>query len=136
MKLVRVFLVLVAILLALGIFYGVLVEGGEVVVLETHAADGTAHRTRLWVVDDGGFAWLRTGEAKAPWLARLRARPEVMVTRGGERRAYRAVPVDDAAIRERVNALELEKYGWRERALRAFGLTPPGATPIRLEPVP
>ena len=134
MRLVRVLGVLAAVVLALAVFYGVLVESGEVVALETRDASGAVHETRLWVVDHAGFAWLRTGKAQAPWLARLRANPEVVLTRGGERRAYRAVPVDDVATREAINALELQKYGWRESMLRVAGLDPAGATPIRLEP--
>jgi hypothetical protein len=121
----------VLVLLAGGYF--VMAESGEVVVLETHDAAG-AHATRVWVVDDGGFAWLRTGDAKATWLVRIRSNPEVAVTRGGERRDYRAVPVDDAATRDRINALTLDKYGLAEEILRALMMDPAGATPIRLEP--
>jgi F420H(2)-dependent quinone reductase len=121
-----------AVVAALGVFYVVLAESGEVVVLEMRDAAG-AHETRLWVVDEGGAAWLRTGDATSPWLARLRANPDVAVTRRGERREYRAVPVEDAQARERINALTLEKYGWRERTLRA-GMDTSGVTPIRLEP--
>jgi hypothetical protein len=86
------------------------------------------------VVDHAGSAWLRTGNVENPWLARVRANPEVTVTRDGERRSYLAVPVEDAETRERINALELEKYGWREQVLRIGGMDPAGTTPIRLEP--
>jgi hypothetical protein len=130
----RVLLVLAAALVALALFYVVLAESGEVVVLETKDAGGEVHATRLWVVDHAGAAWLRTGDPTAPWLARLRANPEVNVTRGGERRAYRATPVEDATTREEINALVLTKYGWRESVLRAFGMGPAGTTPIRLDP--
>jgi hypothetical protein len=133
MKLVRI---LGGVLLVLALLVGaylVMVESGEVVVLETHDAAG-AHATRLWVVDDGGFAWLRTGDPGTPWLARLQASPEVAVTRGGERREFRAVPVADVGPRDRINALMLEKYGLAERILRASMMDPAGATPIRLEP--
>jgi hypothetical protein len=133
-RLARALGVLLAAALALGVFYVVLAESGEVVVLETRDAAGAVHETRLWVVDHAGFAWLRTGEAKAPWLMRLRANPEVAVTRAGERRAYRAVVVEDAETRETINALELQKYGWREEVLRIGGMKAEGTTPIRLEP--
>ena len=46
----------------------------------------------------------------------------------------RAVVVDDPATRGRINALMLEKYGWRESVLRAMGMGPDGSTPIRLDP--
>jgi len=133
MKLVRILAGVVAVLLLLVGGYFVMAESGEVVVLETRAAAG-AHSTRVWVVDDAGFAWLRTGDPTSPWLARLRANSEVAVTRAGERREYRAVPLDDAAARDRVNALTLEKYGLAEEILRALMMDPAGVTPIRLEP--
>jgi hypothetical protein len=131
--LLRILAALVAVLVLLLGGYLVMAESGEVVVLETQDAAGT-HATRVWVVDDAGFAWLRTGDAKAGWLVRIRANPEIAVTRGGERRAYRAVLVEDAATRDRINALTLEKYGLAEEILRAMMMDPAGATPIRLEP--
>jgi hypothetical protein len=133
-KIARALGVLVAVLLALGVFYLVLVESAEVVVLETRDASGSSQQTRLWVVDHEGFAWLRTGNVEAPWLLRLRAQPEVLVTREGVQQPYRAVPVEEQATRERINALVLQKYGWRESTLRAFGMDPAGAIPMRLEP--
>jgi len=122
-----------ALVVVLPVFYVGLAETGEVVVLETRDATGP-HETRLWVVDHGGFAWLRTGDPKAAWLARLRAEPEITVTRGGEAKPYRAILVDDAATRDAVNQLTLEKYGWRERVLRAVMTDPAHVQPIRLEP--
>ena len=133
MRLVRILAgIAVALLLLVGGYF-VMAESGEVVVLETRDAEG-AHQTRLWVVDDGGFAWLRTGDPMSPWLARLRTNPEVAVTRNGERREYRAVPVEDAATRDRINALTLEKYGAAEKILRSVMMDTSGVTPIRLEP--
>ena len=123
-----------ALLAVLALFYLALAESAEVVVLETRDAGGASHETRLWVVDHDGVAWLRTGDPESPWLARVRAHPEVVVTRNGERRPFRATPVEDDTTRARINALTLEKYGWRESVLRAFGMGPEGTTPIRLEP--
>lgn len=118
---------------ALPVFYFGLAESGEVVVLETRDGSDT-QETRLWVTDHEGFAWLRTGDAAASWLARLRANPDVAVTRRGQRSEFRAVVVADPATRDAINALTLEKYGWRERVLRAVMMDPAGVQPIRLEP--
>jgi hypothetical protein len=87
----RILVGVAGLVLALGAFYFALAESAEVVVLETRDATG-AHSTRLWVIDDAGSAWLRTGDPTSPWLARLRANPEVVVARRGERREYRAPP--------------------------------------------
>lgn len=133
MKLVRILIGIVVALLLLAGGYFAMVESGEVVLLETRDASGV-YETRVWVVDDGGYAWLRTGNPESPWLTRLRANPEVAVTRGGERRDYLALPMEDPATRDRINQLTLEKYGTAEKILRALMMDPTRATPIRLDP--
>lgn len=133
MKLVRILAGVVLLLLLLVSGYFVMAESGEVVVLETRDAAG-AHTTRVWVVDHDGKAWLRTGDPNSPWLTRLRANPEVAVERGGESREYLATPVEDAATRDRINALTLEKYGLAEQILRSLMMDASGTTPIRLDP--
>jgi hypothetical protein len=130
----RAFLAVVA--LGVLIFAGIYVasESGEVVVLRSWDDQRIAHETRLWIVEADGFAWLRTGNPNSSWLGRVRANPEVEVTRAGETRPFRAVPVPDPEVRDRTNRLILEKYGWAERYLRASMLTPERATSVRLEP--
>jgi hypothetical protein len=129
----------IALTLALGVvalagLYFAMAEVGEVVVLHSHGPDGE-HTTRLWVVDDGGFAWLRTGATNASWLPRIRANAAVELERGGESAPYRAVVIFDAATVARVNELSLAKYGWSERMLR--WTSPDGAqqVAIRLDPL-
>lgn len=123
-----------AVLAALGGGIRALSESGEVVVLETVRPDGGTRRTRLWVVDDGHHAWLRAGRPQSPWLADLRARPLVSVTRGGSTERRRAVAVDDAAARARVNALMARKYGLPDRIIGLLLRDADAVTPIRLEP--
>jgi hypothetical protein len=117
----------------LGLVYAAM-ESGEVVVVRAADAQGATHETRLWVVDTDGFAWLRTGDPDNPWLVRVRANPEIEVVRDGESRRFHAVPTTEPAVRDRINALTLEKYGWAERLLRAIALRPERATAVRLEP--
>ncbi len=109
-------------------------ELGEVVVLRAQDDAGAAQETRLWVVDVDGAAYLRTGNPQTAWLLRVRAQPEVEVTRGAATASFRAVPLDDPALRDRVNAAVAEKYGISEAALRATFLVPERATPVRLDP--
>ena len=56
---------------------------GEVAAVRTFDAAGEAHDTHLWIVDVGGHAYLRTGNANAKWLARMREHPAIEVTRHG-----------------------------------------------------
>lgn len=127
---------LLIVLMALAVLYfGLQVfasEGGEVVVL--HTGDGyTAATTRLWVVDDAGAIWLRSGTGGASgWFRRLDANPHVELERGGTRRRYRATPVPE--MTERINALMREKYGWRDQVISLTLGGRDDAVAIRLVP--
>jgi hypothetical protein len=125
--------VVAAIVLVFGGVY-VASESGEVVVLQAWDDQKVAHETRLWVVDADGFAWIRTGNPNSSWLGRVRANPDVEVTRGGETKPFRAVVVPDPEVRDRTNRLVLEKYGFAERFLRMVMMTPERVTAVRLEP--
>jgi hypothetical protein len=108
-------------------------RGGEVVTLRTADAAGAIHETRIWVVDADGRMWLRAGDPKSGWLARLSEKSQVDVERGGQRATYTAVPLP--AERDRINALFLTKYGIADRYIAVlFGRD--DATPIRLDPAP
>lgn len=110
-------------------------ESGEVLVLETLDAAGQSHETRIWVVDDAGVAWVRGGEDSG-WVQRLLQNPEVRAERMGRQASLRAVPFREPAVRDRVNALMREKYGFADRFI-ALSLGDPdrvGALPIRLDP--
>jgi hypothetical protein len=108
--------------------------GGEVVVLRTRDVAGVETSTHLWVVDEGGYAWLRAGAPGSGWFARLEASPEVVVERGGELGRYRAAPLRTSEARERVHALMREKYGLADRLI---DLSRDGSrsVAVRLEPL-
>jgi hypothetical protein len=86
-------------------------------------------------VEADGQAWLRAGQPGSPWLANLRARPEVSLERGGRTLRYRAVPQGDEATRTRVHALMAEKYGLPDRVI-ALMRDAPASIPVRLDPLP
>lgn len=113
--------------------YFAMAERVEVVVLHSHGADGD-HETRVWVVDDAGHAWLRTGASNATWLPRIRSNPAIELERGSQTDAYDALVIDDPATAARVNQRTLEKYGWSEELLRSMGTNPTGQVAIRLDP--
>ncbi len=129
----RIALVLVAIVVGLAGLYIAMAERVEVVVLHSHGADGD-HATRLWVVDDAGAAWLRTGATNATWLPRIRANSAIELERGGALHEHNAVVIFEPATVARVNQLMLDRYGWSEELLRSMGSEPGAQVAIRLDP--
>ncbi len=109
--------------------------GEEIVILRTFEADGSPAETRLWVVEDGGWQWLRAGMPTSGWLLRIGENPAVVVTRAGRTQEYRAVPVREPAVRDRIHALMRERYGLADRWI---SLVRDGSlsVPVRLERQP
>ena len=107
-------------------------EEGEVVALVTQNDQGHEFETLLWIVDLEGVPYLRAESDEASWLDRIRARPDVELERAGRRAPYRAIPLDDARIREAVSREMSEKYGDLDRALVLLW-DHTGSVPIRLQ---
>ena len=125
----RILGLLLLVLVGVVVFAGEL--GGEVVTLRTQDNIGRPVETKLWVVDDAGFQWLRAGNPEATWFQQLQKAPQIEVDRAGTTGRYTAVVVEGA--RERVNALMAERYGWADRLVSLFA-DRSKAMPIRLEP--
>ena len=104
--------------------------GREVIVLRTEKPDGGWRVTRLWIVDDGGFAWLH-GSATSDWMLNLKARPIVEIERAGETHRYHATPVPGP--HPRLHELLRAKYGIADRWVRFVGPDKESTTPVRLE---
>ena len=103
-------------------------ECGEVVVLESGVR---GERTRLWVVDIDGVAYVR-GNARGSWVPRVRDDPMVRLRRAGSWHSFRAIPVDGDAAE--VHGAMRAKYGfseWLREKLRGVA----ASTVFRLEPV-
>jgi hypothetical protein len=127
----------IVVLAIIAVFGSVMIAsevGGEVVTISTEGDAGEPVTTRVWIVDDGGFAWLRAGQAGSGWLSRIEAHPEVEVERGGRTETFRAVPVRDAAVRDRIHERMAEKYGFADRLISGMR-DPKGSVAIRLEPI-
>ena len=114
-------------------FFGLIMfasESGEVVTLTTTNTDGDSKRTRLWVVDHDGTAWLRAGDPASRWLARIQQSESTVVERDGVSASVNA-SVDESAAGT-VNSLMREKYGWADKLIEVvFGRD--DAIAIRLE---
>jgi hypothetical protein len=68
--------------------------------IETRAADGTIHRTIIWVVVTDGIAFIRSYRgATARWYREITADPMGALIVGDRRTEVRAVPaIDDASV--------------------------------------
>jgi hypothetical protein len=133
--LIAVAVVLAAALVFVAAIFAVSEAGEEIVVLLTREADGSTVETRLWVVEDGGHTWLRSGQPGSGWLQRIEADPRVEVTRDGATAHYTAVPVRDPEARDRIHALIRERYGWADgfvSMIRDGSLS----VAVRLDPIP
>ena len=122
--------IVVAALLVLG--HLALIEiGREVVTLRTQRPDGTWWNSRLWIVDDGGSAWLHSGGAA--WLKRFDGDPVVEVRRHGEFRRYKAHAIPGP--HPRVDRLLREKYGVADRWVRFLAPDNEQTVAVRLDPM-
>lgn len=104
--------------------------------VEIWTVDGQGHRyaSEVWVVEVDGTEYLRSGWPDSHWLRRLRAHPVAEVERDGQIHRYRAVVVDDPAVREAVNEAMAAKYGVADRLIR-YAVDMNESVPIRLEPI-
>jgi hypothetical protein len=89
-------------------------EGNEVVVLRTMDASGSPHRTRTWIVDADGFAWIEAANPERPFLDDLRARPQVELERGDGVRRCDAMVLPNPDGHTRIRRLLADKYGWAD----------------------
>ena len=85
------------------------------------------------MVEHDGFWWLRAGDPGSGWLKRIETNPNVRVTRNGKTQSYRAVPVREAEMRDRIHALMSEGYPAADRLI-AMMRDGAGSVPVRLEP--
>lgn len=104
---------------------------GELVTLETWDRRDRRLATTLWIVEERGEIWLRALDPGAAWVERLRARPEVTLTRGGVPRPLRAELA--AADTGRIHLRMHERYGWRDSLVSVLH-DPRQAVAIRLRP--
>lgn len=125
---------LLAVALAFGAITLYALEGREVVVLRTHAPDGSTRETRTWIADDGGAVWIEAAVAERPFFQHLLANPAVELERNGTLRAYRAGPVPNPDGHVRIRTLLAQKYGWADWWVGLLQDTSRSIA-VRLEPV-
>jgi hypothetical protein len=122
--------VVVGLALAYLLAHWALIETGrEVIVLRSEEPDGSWHRARLWIVDEGSVSWLHGANSR--WMRNLKERPIVEVERGGQTRRYRAVAVPGP--HPRIHELLRAKYGIADRWVRFIGQDDENTMAVRLE---
>ena len=110
------------------------IEAAEEVRIETQAADGTAHRTIIWVVVEGGHVYIRSvNGATARWYREARQRPDVALHVGRRRLSFSAVPATDPASIAACSAGLTRKYR-RDYSLASMLKPDILETTLRLEP--
>ena len=122
--------ILVGIVVLFGVIQTVASERIEVVELATLDEAGAEQITRLWVVDDDGFAYLRVGADGSGWFSRLQDNGEIQVTRNDEPKRYTTVLRHDKS--GRINTLMQEKYTWGDTFFATMFGSRDGSIPVEL----
>ncbi len=102
--------------------------GGQTIVITTLDEEGQPHERVVTPIDDDGTLVVAANHWPRAWYRRALANPEVTVERGGETKAYRAVPVSEEE-RERL----LDNSGFPKFAYLLTGFAPRQF--LRLEPI-
>ena len=89
----------------------ILLPQGEVVTLHTRDSEGNGYTTPLWIVELDSGLYLRSGADSAGWLSRVRAFPDVELSREAGDIAVLAVVADDPVVKAALNSAMAEKYG-------------------------
>jgi hypothetical protein len=90
-------------------------ESDEVVVLRTRGGSGGARETRTWIADDADGSWIEVASPGRPFLADVRANPEIEVWRQHRWRRCRATVEASPAGHDRIRRLLRATYGWKDR---------------------
>ncbi len=107
-------------------------ERVEVVQLHTFDELGEEVTTRLWIVDDAGFQYLRSGDTTSGWAASSMSDTGFELTRNGNRARYMAVLRADK--RDSINAAMRAKYTWGDRVIAALVGGRDVSVPLELHP--
>ena len=94
---------------------------------------GEMQATRLWVMDDEGYQYLRVGSDGSGWFDRVLQNGEIKVGRNGTTASYTVVQRADKS--ERINDMMQEKYTWGDTFFATMLGSRDGSIPLELHPV-
>lgn len=113
-----------------------LFEAEEEVEVETRRADGRPRTTIVWVMVEGGQAYLRSVRGRAGrWYQEARAHPAAVVVAAGRRVPVILVHAPDPASIEACSRGLRRKYGG-DPSLRAMLAASVLETTLRVDPAP
>lgn len=105
-------------------------ERVEVVDLYTTDESGELQTTRLWVMDDEGYQYLRVGADGSGWFDRIQQNGEVEVGRNGITATYTVVQRPGKS--QRINEMMQEKYTWGDTFFATMLGSREGSIPLEL----
>ena len=108
-------------------------ERVEVIDLYTTDELGEMQATRLWVMDDEGYQYLRVGADGSGWFDRVLQNGEIKVGRNGTTASYTVVQRADKS--ERINDMMQEKYTWGDTFFATLLGSRDGSIPLELHRV-
>ena len=100
--------------LAFGAVTLVALEGREVVVIETLDDAGAPRRTRTWIADDDGAAWIEAATPERPFVADVQRGSSIVLERHGVRHSCTAAIAPNPDGHERIRRLLADRYGWAD----------------------
>tara|TARA_B100000519_G_scaffold2274_1_gene2193 strand:- start:356 stop:769 length:414 start_codon:yes stop_codon:yes gene_type:complete len=115
------------------LFLAQLFASERIEVVELHTSNEALEEitTRLWVVDDDGYQYLRVGSEGSDWFNRLQATGTIDVTRNGRRYEYSWSLRPDKSTE--INSLMQHKYGWGDSFVGLLTGGRVGSIPIELK---
>lgn len=105
----------------------------EVVEVRTLDDQSEAIITRVWIVDDGGQQYLRSGNGTSDWFERIQENATFEVTRNGKTDIYTAELRHDK--RDHINDLMHQKYTWGDSLISLMTGSRDAAIPVELHPL-
>ncbi|MFT6824406.1 MAG: hypothetical protein ACJA1Q_002215 [Pseudohongiellaceae bacterium] len=123
----------IGLLLVLLVVQTLAAERVEVVDLYTTDDLGEVQSTRLWVMDDEGFQYLRVGADGSAWFSRILQNSEIEVARNGITATYTVVQRLDKS--DRINDMMQEKYTWGDTFFATMLGSRDGSIPLELHRV-
>lgn len=127
---------LAAVLLLLGGITWVALESGGVGVVETHGSHGDVRSTHVWYVEHEGELWLEAGTRDNGWFVDLLVDPDLDFRWPAGSGHYRAHPVENPVVQQRIRDLMRAKYGWRDDWVGLLLVDHHESVPVRLEGLP